>query len=115
EIMKKTLHIFLALILAAGAAKAQFSPYNYTVSVSLNRGIGNDTTAFGVNSKYYETPNTGSANIVGRFFPHVADAAYKLRAISYQTDAKFELSGEKLTINNPATSLAKVALYNIKN
>ncbi|ADY50646.1 hypothetical protein Pedsa_0058 [Pseudopedobacter saltans DSM 12145] len=113
--MKKTLRTSLILMLAAGAVQAQFSPYSYTVNVNLNRGVGNDSTANGVNSKWYESPNPVTANIQGRFFPNITDGAYKLRAISYQTDAQFTLSGEKLTIKNSTSGLAKVSAYNIQN
>jgi len=114
--MKKTLRILFLLMLAAGAAKAQFSPYNYTVNLGLDRGAGNDTTANGVNGSYYESPRPASATVIGRFFPNItAPIPYRLRAISYQTDAQFTLSNEKLSVKTSTGGVAKFAAYNIAN
>ncbi len=115
--MKKILRTLLIVVLAAGAAKAQFLPFNKVINITLNRGISpaNDTTAAGVASKFYESPNNGSANVVGTFFPNITDGAYRLRALSYSPTAEFKLVGGDLSIKNATSGVAKIAAYNIVN
>lgn len=119
--MKRKLLLALGLLLSASFVKGQFSPFNRTINVNLNRGVSpaNDTTAFGIlspPSKYYESPLPSSlTSIQGRFFPNITDGSLKLRAISYQPSAEFKLSGDILSIKNPTTSITKVAAFNIAN
>ena len=116
--MKKTLRLLLLMGLAAGSAQAQFSPYNRVINVDWNRGVSpaNDTTANGVASKVYESPNNGNLSIVGRFFPNITDGRYILRAISYAPSTEFKLAGGLLSIKNAnENKIAKVATYNIAN
>lgn len=117
-IMKRKLLLGLGLLLSIGGVKAQFSPYNYTVNANLNRGIGNDSIAIGVNGKFYESPRVLTiADAIGRFFPNVTDGAYKLRALSYSPEAQFTLADNSLTIKNALTvnTIAKTVLCNINN
>lgn len=115
--MKKVLQTLFILLLAGGTAQAQFSPANDTIKVKFNRGASpaNDTTANGVNSKFYESPRSASSSIIAKFFPDVTDGAYKLRALCYATDGQFNLTGEVLSIKNvtSANTIAKFAAYNI--
>jgi hypothetical protein len=113
--MKRKLLLALGLLLSASFVKGQFSPFNRIINVNLNRGASpaNDTTALGVNGNYYESPVTTAR--LGRFFPNITDGAYRLRAISYQPSAEFKLIGDVLSIKNPTTSIAKVAVFNIAN
>ncbi|KHJ39242.1 hypothetical protein PBAC_05560 [Pedobacter glucosidilyticus] len=119
--MKRKLLLALGLLLSASFVKGQFSPFNRTINVNLNRGVSpaNDTTAAGVASpKYYESPLPSSlTNIQGRFFPNITDGSMKLRALCYQTDAEFSIINNKLSIKNSlaATGSAKFAAYNIQN
>ena len=117
--MKKNLLNLLVLMLVAGAAKAQFSPFNRIINVNLNRGASpaNDTTANGINSKFYESPSSTSSSIQGRFFPNITDGAYKLRALCYATDGQFNLTGDVLSMKQSvtATTIAKSAVYSIGN
>ncbi|MRX46821.1 T9SS type A sorting domain-containing protein [Pedobacter puniceum] len=108
--MKRKLLLVLGLLLSASFVKGQFSPFNRTINVNL------DTTATvnGVNSKWYESPLSTSTSVQGQFFPFVK-SAYKLRAISYQTDAEFTLASSKLTIKNSMSGLAKATVFNIQN
>jgi hypothetical protein len=114
--MKRKLLLALGLLLSASFVKGQFSPFNRTININLNRGVSpaNDTTAAGVNSNYYESPFTTGRT--GRFFPNVIDGSLKLRAISYVTTAEFKLVEDVLSIKNPASSgIAKVAAFSIAN
>jgi hypothetical protein len=113
--MKRKLLLALGLLLSASFVKGQFSPFNRTINVNLNRGLSpaNDTTAAGVNSNWYESPFTTGR--IGRFFPNVTGVSLKLRALSYQPSAEFKLVGDVLSIKNPTTSIAKVAAFNIAN
>ncbi|QEK51404.1 T9SS type A sorting domain-containing protein [Pedobacter aquae] len=119
--MKRKLLLALGLLLSASFVKGQFSPFNRTINVNLNRGVSpaNDTTALGIvspPSKYYESPLPSSlTSIQGRFFPNITDGSLKLRAISYQPSAEFKLNGDILSIKNPTTSIAKVAAFSIAN
>ncbi|WP_017257329.1 T9SS type A sorting domain-containing protein [Pedobacter arcticus] len=113
--MKKIVQSFLMLMLVAGAAQAQFTPYNRVINVDWNRGASpaNDTTAAGVASpSFYEAPNSGDNN---RFFPFPSKGDYRLRALSYITDAEFKLSGSVLSIKNGTSGNAKVAVHSIGN
>ncbi len=109
--MKKKVLIGLGLFFSLGTAKGQFLPFNKVIAIDL------DTTATvnGVNGKYYESPQTTSANIVSQFFPF-EKTAYKLRAISYATDAQFSLASGQLKIKNSlANTVAKATVFNIQN
>lgn len=113
--MKKIVQSFLMLMLVAGAAQAQFTPYNRVINVDWNRGASptNDTTAAGIVSpSFYESPNSGDNN---RFFPFPSKGDYRLRALSYITDAEFKLSGSILSIKNGTSGNAKVAVHSVGN
>ncbi|WP_026904965.1 T9SS type A sorting domain-containing protein [Pedobacter glucosidilyticus] len=116
--MKRKLLLGLGLLLSSGIAKAQFLPFNKIINVNLNRGASpaNDTTAAGVNNKYFESPLPSSlTSIQGRFFPNITDGAYRLRALCYGTNGEFKLEGDVLSIKNSTTSIAKAAVFNIAN
>ncbi len=109
--MKKTLRILFLLMLAAGAAKAQFSPYNRIINVDL------DTT-----STYNYTSQQGSTSLKNspsnnQFFPY-PNSLYTMRALfsaPATADAEFSLTGGVLTMKNATNGVIKSAVYDIQN
>lgn len=107
--MKRKLLLGLGLLLSIGAARAQFLPYKYTVNVDL------DTTATFSHNGTGSSSVTRTSPSANQFFPHPG-GAYNARALFTGTaSSEVTLVPGKLTMKNPAVSLVKSSIYDIKN
>jgi hypothetical protein len=112
--MNRKLLLFAAsLLMTAGIAKAQFSPFNKSWNVVLDTTVTYKYASTQAATSYLESKPGVSAT---QFFPYpVAYTARALFAATATTDGEFSLSNRKLTMKNPKNSLIKSSFYNIQN
>lgn len=107
--MKRQLLLGLSLLLSAGFAKAQFSPFNRLTDVKL------DTTAT------FSHNGTGTGTVLRnspsstQFFPHPASKYVARGLFSNVASTDLSLSPSKVTMKNPTSGLVKSSFYNFQN
>lgn len=112
--MNRKLLLFAAsLLMSAGIAKAQFSPYTRLLNVVLDTTATYKYTSTQSATSYLESKPGVSAT---QFFPYPAGyTARALFAATATTDGEFLLNNRTLTMKNPKNSLIKSSFYNIQN